>query len=139
MGAAGMTCIARRPDTNGTPWGCWCGRACGGAWGVEFGLPEQLRGSGHEGMPVRGKGSWQQALRPCSANLSWKSAPSRPVCLSCGWFAVDVHLVANEAHRVGGSERKLTWADRPLGSISSRCRWSTRSFQSPGAKSNCAR
>ena len=56
MGAAGMTCIARRPDTNGTPWGCWCGRACGGAWGLAFGLPEQRRGSGHGGMPVRKKG-----------------------------------------------------------------------------------
>ena len=79
------------------------------------------------------------SLRPCSANLSWKSAPSRPACLSCGWFAVDVHLVANEAHRVGESEQKSTWVDRPLGSISSRSRWSTRSLQSPGAKSNCAR
>ena len=49
------------------------------------------------------KGSWQQALRPCSANLNWKSAPSRPMCLSCGWFAVDVHLVPDEAHSVGGA------------------------------------
>ena len=47
---------ARRADTNGTPWGCWCGRACGGAWWLTFGLPEQRRGSGHEGMPGRKKG-----------------------------------------------------------------------------------
>ena len=33
-----------------------CLRACGAAWGLTFGLPEQRRGSGHEGMPVRKKG-----------------------------------------------------------------------------------
>ena len=33
-----------------------CLRACWGAWGLPFGLPEQRRGYGHEGMPGRKKG-----------------------------------------------------------------------------------
>ena len=39
-----------------------CLRACWGAWGLPFGLPEQRRGYGHEGMPGRKKG---HASKPC--------------------------------------------------------------------------